>query len=433
MKRKLIVTLVLALLLAFTAFSAFAAESIPLQVNGDAVPPPCLFLVDGVSMIPLDTYVRIAGAEVRWSSADEFAITENGTTLSLSLGKEEALLENDPIPLPTAPSRTEDSVLIPIRAVGNAFGFEVGWDGDQKLVTLTRTETRDGMTASDLLAKSTVASQVYNTYTMEGLFNIDLGLTADGKAVEQAPKNMTTKLSGQLQYDPLQVYSKQTIATGVEEMPEMVVESYMNQEKMYIKAPEQGWIVQDMPLSPEFWKQQQDIQSDPLKAAAQMKEMGVLLNFGNDVTLHDKDHYAVNATMDMDKFKEGYQKILQQALQGMPQDSASGSAADMQKQIQEIFEKARIDYRYSVLINKETLISEFISFDLSLELPMKNPEPAKTDEEQDGGEPEEIKMDIKMKGDLTVSGLGDPFIAPDVSTAVETPLPPASDDNEQTG
>ena len=47
-------------------------------------------------------------------------------------------------------------------------------------------------------------------------------------------------------------------------IPEMVMETFMNQEKMYMKLPEQeDWLVQDLPFSPEFWKQQQDIQSDP--------------------------------------------------------------------------------------------------------------------------------------------------------------------------
>lgn len=425
MKRKLIVTLAFALLLLSAAFPAFASENIRMQVNGDMAPSPCLSLVDSVSMIPVDTYARLAGADVRWTSANDFAITENGSTLSLSLGNKEAMLGSNPVSLPVGPIKKGDSVLIPLRAVCNAFGFEVGWDGEQRLVTLSRSETRGGMTASDLLAKSAAASQAYNTYTMEGLFNIAMDITADGKTVEQAPKNMTSKLNGQIQNNPLQAYIKQTIATGVEEMPEMVVEMYMNQEKMYMKTPGQDWIVLAMPFSPEFWKQQQDIQSDPLKAAALMKEMGILLNFGNDVTVNNKNYYVVNATMDMNKFKQGYQKILQQAMQGMPQGKASGSPADIQNQMQQLFEKAKMDYSYSVLINKETLISDIVNFDASLEFAMENPEPVKADEEQSGDMPKELKTDIKIKGDITITGLGGPFNAPDVSTAKEMTMPPA--------
>jgi hypothetical protein len=433
MKRKFIVTLGFVLLLVFAACPAFAAENVnvQLQVNGDAVPSPCLSLVEDFSMIPVDTYVSLAGAEVQWTSANDFAITENGETLSLTLGEKEALLDNSPITLPTEPFKTEDNVFIPLRAVSSAFGFVVDWNGEQWLVTLTRSETRDGMTVSDLLAKSTVASQTYNTYSMEGLFKIDMDLKADGKAIEEAPKNLTTKLTGQIQNDPLSLYMKQTIDLGAgapvagEEIPEMVVEMYMNQENMYMKAPGQDWMVQGMPFSPEFWKQQQDIQSDPMKAAALMKEMGILLNFGNDVSVNDKDYYVVNATLDMNKFKEVYQKLIQQAMQGMAQGAASENPQDMQEQMQKLLENATFDYSYSVLINKETLISDIINLDAHLQMTMENPEPVKTDEEINGDTPKEINMDIKMKGDFTITDLGGTFKAPDVSTAKELVTPPA--------
>jgi len=162
-----------------------------------------------------------------------------------------------------------------------------------------------------------------------------------------------------------------------------------------------------------------------MKAAALMKEMGILLNFGNDVTVNNVNYYVVNATLDMNKFKQGYQKIFQQALQGMPQDAASGSPEDIQKQMQKFFENAKLDYSYSVLINKETLISDIINFDARLEFAMENPGPVNTDEEQNGDAPKELKVDMKLKGEMTITGLGDPFNAPDVSAAKEMTTPPA--------
>jgi hypothetical protein len=426
LKRKFILTLAFVLLLAFATVPAFASENVQLQVNGDAVSPPCVSLVDSVSMIPLDTYAGLAGADVQWTSDSEFVITENGVNLSMTLGKKEASLDGVDLTLPLEPFKTNDGAFIPLRAVSEAFGFVVDWDGEQRLVTLTRSETRDGMTVSDLLAKSTEASKAYNTYAMEGLFKIDMDVRADGEAVGEAPQNMTSKLTGQIQNEPFSVYMKQTIDSNIvdpetgEKIPEMVMETFMNQEKMYMKLPEQeDWLVQDLPFSPEFWKQQQDIQSDPLKAAELMKEMGIFLNYGNDVTVNDTDYYVVNATLDMDKFKEGYQQILQQVMQGMSQDPASESPEDMQKQLMEVFENALIDYSYSVLINKETLISDIIYFDAQLQLTMEIPR----DEEPDVSEPQEFKMNMKMKGDFTITDLGGPFKAPVVSNAkkLETP------------
>ncbi len=425
MRRKIIIALAFVLMLAFAAVPAFAAEKVQLQVNGDVVSPPCVSLVDGVSMIPLDTYVGLAGADVRWTSESEFVITENGVPLGLTLGKTEASLNGESLPLPLEPFKSGDGVFIPLRAVGSSFGFTVDWNGEQQLITLTRSETRDGMTVSDLLARSTEASQTYNTYAMEGLFKMELVLTADGKTIEEAPQNMASKVSGQIQNDPFSVYMKQTVDSGIvepetgKELPEMIVETFMNEEKMYLKLPEQeDWLVQDMPFTPEFWKKQQDIQSDPLKAATLMKEMGIFLNFGNDVTVNGANYYVVNATLDMDKFKEGYQQLMGQALQGMSQTSPGGSE-DMQKQIQEVFENALLDYSYSVLINKETLISDIIYFDAQLQLAMEIPETPAPGSEPVDGTPQKFNMNMKMKGDFTITDLGGPFNAPDVSATKE--------------
>lgn len=429
MKRKLIVALVFVLLLVTAAFPGYAAENAQLLVNGDAVPSPGLYLENDVSMLSVDTYARLAGADVQRLSTTDFAITENGATLNLSVGKTEALLGDKLISLPVEPIKTGDNIFIPLRAVSNAFGFEVGWDGEQSLVTLTRSEKRDGMTVSDLLAKSTVASQTYSAYSMEGLFNIAMDITADGKAIVQAPKNITSKLTGQIQNKPFQVYMQQTVTPGAgDKIPEVVVETYMNQEKMYIKAPGQGWMAQDLPFSPEFWKQQQDIQSNPLKAAAQMKEMGILLNFGNDVKVNGKDYYVVNATLDMNKFKQGYQKLFQQAMQGMPQGAGAGSPAEIQSQMQKIFEKAKLDYNYSIMINNKTMISDLIKFDARIKLVIDNPSTTKTDGEQKSNTPNEINMDMRVKGDITIANLGGSFNAPDVSGAkiMTTPQKPIS-------
>lgn len=422
MRRKIIYMLAFVLLMASASFPAFASENVSLQVNGDTVPTPGMYVVDGVSMIDVNTYARLAGADVERPSASAVTITENGTIMNLTIGKKEATLAGKDISLPAAPAKTGNIVFVPLRAVSNSFGFEVGWDAARNMVTLTRTETRNNMTANDLLVKSTVEGQKYNTYTMEGVFNIAMDITADGKAVEQAPQNMTTKLTGQIQNDPFQVYMKQAIDPGTgDNVPEMVVETYMDQEKMYIKAPGQDWLVQDMPFSPEFWKQQQDIQTDPLKAGEMMKELGILLNFGNDVTVNSQEYYVLNAALDMNKFMEGSQKIFQQAIQGMPQGTTA-SPADLQGQLQKLLENARLDFNYSVLINKKTLINDIVKFDGRMEMTMENPVPAPAGEQQEGNAPKEIKMDMKFKGDITITELGGSFNAPDVSSAKEMNL-----------
>ena len=418
MKKRIFVVIALVFLMLSASLPAFAAESVNLQVNGDAVPSPGISIVNGSSMIPVDTYARLAGAEVKWDSDIAFTIKENDITMQLTVGKMEAMVADKPVTLTAAPIKMGETVLIPLRSVSNAFGFQVGWINDQSMTTLNRSETRDGMTASDLLAKSTAAGQEFNTYSMDGQFNINLNVTADGKVDEKTPQNVTSKLTGQMQNKPFQIYMKQTVTpVDAANAQPMDVETYLTQEKMYIKVPGQDWIVQDMPFSPEFWKQQQDLQSDPLKAAAQMKEMGILVNFGKDVTVNDQEYYVVNATLDMEKFKEGVQKLIQQATQAMPQETTN--PADMQQQMQKLFENAKMEYDYSVLINKKTFITDTVNFNARLELLMDNPAPAKTEGQPNDSQPQQIKMDIKYNGNININKLGGSFTAPDVSNAVE--------------
>ncbi len=403
-----------ALLFFSLALPAFAAEDIQLQVNGDVAPSPGIYLEDGYCMISADTYVNLAGAEFLRLSDNDFSIIENGATLNFSAGKKEVTLDGKQMTLPVAPAKTGEAVFIPLRAISSIFGFNVEWNGEQGVASLSRNETRDGMTVSDLLAKSTVASQAYNTYSMQGNFNIDAITTVDGETYGQVPISLDTRLTGQIQYDPMQIYIKQAIKpVSGKDVSAMDIETYMTIEKMYIKTPGQEWIVQDMPFSPEFWKQQQDIQSDPLKAVEQMKEMGILLNYGNDVSVNGENYYVLNASLDMEKFKQSFQKIFQQAVQGMALDENSGNSIDIQKQIQKVFEEAKLDFKETILVNKKTLFSDIVKLDAWMEMSM-----AQAEQGQDNV-PKEMKMDIKMKGEFTISNPGDPFNAPDVSGAKE--------------
>lgn len=415
MKKSLFFAVMLALAIVVVAVPAFAADEVQLQVNGEMVPSPVTYLENGITMVSIDTYTRLAGADFN-ETGDVFTITENGSTLSLTNGKNEAVLGDQSVALPCAPVITNNVFFVPLRAVSNAFGFEVGWDTEKSMVSLVRNETRDDMTPFDLLAKSTAASQAYSTYSMDGSYDMNIEIMQDGKLVEDAPKNLAMTLAGQIQNDPLQIYFIEKVnANEAAQIPEITIEMYMTGEKMYMKTMGQDWQAMDVPFSPEFWEQQQDIQSDPLKAVAQMKDMGINVNYGNDIKVNDKDYYVLNASLDKDKFKENFQELFQQSMQA----ATSGAQEDpalVQQQMQTIMENAKLDYYYTVLINKETLISDIIKFDAKVDLTMANPEP---DTAQSGEQaPQEMNIQFDINGEFTISGLGEPFKAPVIDNNV---------------
>lgn len=415
MRKGLFFVVMLALLTVVLALPAFSADEVQLQVNGDTVPSSGIYLDNDVTMISADTYARLSGADFK-EAGDDFTITENGKTLSLANGKTEAMLGDQPLVLPCAPLKTNNVLYVPLRAVSNAFGFEVGWDAEKGLVSLDRNETRDGMTPFELLAKSTAASKAYSTYSMDGSCDMDLEIMTDGKLVEDAPKNLVMNLNGQIQNEPFQYYIVQKInAPEAGQIPEMTIEMYMNEEKMYMKAPGQNWQALDQPFSPEFWQQQQDIQSDPIKAVEQMKDMGILVNYGNDTKVNDKDYYVVNASMDINKFKENFQKLFQQSMQAATSEATQENPAEIQQQMQKMMEGAKLDYFYTILINKNTLISDIIKFNARMELAMENPEPNASQSGEQAPKKLNIKYDIN--GEFNISGLGEPFKAPVIEGA----------------
>ena len=94
------------------------------------------------------------------------------------------------------------------------------------------------------------------------------------------------------------------------------------------------------------------------------------------------------ASLDMEKFKQGYGKLLQQAMQGTSQGAASGS-------------------------------SDIIKFDARLKMSMESPAPAQAEGEQKVSAPKQIKIDMVIDGDINIVDPGGPFNAPDVSAAKE--------------
>lgn len=420
MKRNLFLTTTLALLVSLLiALPAFAGDQVNLNVNGDSAAQFDIFLKDGISMVTVDAFARFSGADVEWTPGNTLKIIENGVILLMTVDKKDALLKGEPVTLSCAPVKTGDKVYVPLRSVGEAFGYEVGWDNRQRLVTLNRNETRDGMTPGELLVKANRVAMDINTYSMEGNMNMNISVVADGKQVGDAPGNLNIELTGHYQNQPMRMYMKQNIVPAVkDQVPEMAVETYMTEEKMYMKAPGQEWVVQDMPFAPEFWKQQRDIQSDPLKAAAQMKEMGMLLNFGNDVSIDGREYYVINSTLDMNKFRQGFQKLMQQAIQSMPPSAGTGDPALVQQQLQKLLENSKVDYYYTVYVNKKTMITDVVKFNALMELTMNPSELGSPgDAENKTGIPKEVKTKIAMKGEFKIGNLGSPFVAPDVSNA----------------
>jgi hypothetical protein len=419
MNKKSITTVVLGILLVFCFCLPAVAEEIEANVNGDSFTFKNSFYVEGVSMVTVDDLVELMGASAERISDTQVKIVENDLSLLLTLMNKEALFGDSKVSLAQEPVIIQgNTVHIPLRSVAEIFGFKVGWDNQNKTVTLERVETRDGMTASELLVKSNTAAQKVNTYSMEGKMDIVVDYKSDGMVLQTEPVQMTSLISGQIQNEPMQIYMKQNItASGeaAEQMPETVTETFITEDNMYIKIGEGEWMLLDTPIfSPEFWKQQRDIQNDPLKTAEQMSKMGVCVNFGNDITADGIDYYVINASLDMTKAMGQFNDIITQVAQSIAGSDTEG----LQEQLEDILANSNMDYRCSVLINKETLFSDIIRFDADFNFKLDVPTG-----EADLQVPQTMEVYEKMVGEFKISNFDEPFAAPDVSNAQPLEIP----------
>lgn len=418
MRKTLLIVLLLFLLCTAWSLPALAGD-VGLRVNSELAKPGTLSLVEGSSMIPVESYLRLAGADINWKSPDTVTIEENGVSLSLTLGQSTALLNGKSVIMPKAPLKINEIVYIPLGFVAKSFGFDVKWDPLNWEVALTRQEKQDNMNVEELLTKSVAAVQKYNSYSMQGTLNTNMKITTDGKDTGNLLTDIKTDLTGQFQNNPLKFYIKQNIKPGASAagIQEMTVEMLMDQENLYMNMPGVGWTVQKNPVPAELLKQQMDIQSDPLKAAAQMKEMGILMNYGNAAILDGKNYYVVNCTLDMNKFKEGFQKIIGQILKNAPVSPANTSQEEFQSFIQKLQDSMKIEYFYTVYINKDTLVSDIVKLDMKIDFTLDVPAPQGNATPGQGQPPKKISTSQNTEGELKVFDLGKPFVEPDVTNA----------------
>ncbi len=71
------------------------------------------------------------GAEVSWNEIEQdITVLLNGRRIELHIGVNEMLADNETIMLDTAPEIINNRTMVPIRAIAEASGYEINWDGE---------------------------------------------------------------------------------------------------------------------------------------------------------------------------------------------------------------------------------------------------------------------------------------------------------------
>ncbi|NLJ73329.1 MAG: copper amine oxidase N-terminal domain-containing protein, partial [Syntrophomonadaceae bacterium] len=197
--RKTIFTSLLIVL--FACMPAFA--NINLEVNNQSINNDEGYLLNnGVTFVEAKLINSITGAKVT-TEAEDVIITKNDKTIKLTLGQESFLVNEESRDLIIAPYLTDNQIMLPLRPVAEALGAKVAWDANSNTVNVSFLETKNGLTANDLLIKTSAISNELPTYDMEG--SMDFRMNMSGIEEEGFPVDMTmnSKLYAHYEKEPL--------------------------------------------------------------------------------------------------------------------------------------------------------------------------------------------------------------------------------------
>ncbi|MDD4570066.1 MAG: hypothetical protein PHE70_08090 [Tepidanaerobacteraceae bacterium] len=395
--------LIVLLIMLMAAPTAFAAEPVKLVFNGQEYKAD-ITLENGVTYIPAAALTRIPGLEVG----------------------------DDPI--------------VPIRELFESQGGVVSWDNDNRQVIVSWREKARDFTADELVVKYSERLKEVNSYKMKGNNTIEFAIEGieDLMEIPDMPK-MEVFIEGVFRYEPMAMYMKQTMkmpldqlelspeeleATGLGE--EMVTEMVWFENAIYQRTPmSDQWVVQDLGEMKEMLDFNNLMQMTPQQSMEMMNKAGVINVFGEDVEKDGREYYTIKNYIDADSFKSLMEEVLGNidlasfvAAVGAQSEGAEDISAQFEKVFEVILNNMDVDYHIDTLIDKETLLSDYMNIDLNMTIDMKQlidaiGEMSEVDEAEKEAIPEgPMILQLKMKGDYELSDYGTELELPDLSNAI---------------
>ncbi|MBQ2680066.1 MAG: leucine-rich repeat protein [Firmicutes bacterium] len=117
-------------------------DEITVYVNGNKVSfdqPP--IIKDDRTLVPMRAIFEAMGAKVDWEKDTKTVKSEKGNdSVSIKIGEKTLYKNGTPIEIDVPAQIVNDRTLVPIRAISEAYGCKVDWDGAAKKVTVETVE-----------------------------------------------------------------------------------------------------------------------------------------------------------------------------------------------------------------------------------------------------------------------------------------------------
>lgn len=399
MKRKICIAAMTMLVVLLMAVPAWA--SVGFDINGrNYIPSSSPVVKDGITCASAQMLSETLGAQLT-TEGDNITLTENQNILKMKVGSTTALFNGAEKVMPRAPEISGNDILLPIRFIYECFGAKVNWNYEKQKIDVTYNETRNGMLPEEMLTKASQIMQKSNTYKMSG--DINYNIQTKSKPVTGETKAESLKMDGHIdgsvKYDPMLIYMtenmKLTSAQAGQNTIDVNIEMLFNNDNMYMKMPQQGWVKMSLPSMDMGKMMEQSMAQDPIDSIAQMQKLGMSIAFANDGERDGKKYWVVEVTMGGDALNQ----YLQQFMAQIP--GISGDTKDLYKNL-------KMDMSYRTWINQETMNTDYMDLDAKYTMGM---------DVTKGSDPGHMDIATDMTAAYKLYDFGVLFSVPDVSNA----------------
>lgn len=94
---------------------------------------------NGRTLVPIRAIIEAMGGDVRWDGeTNTVYLTMGSDSIRLVLGSETAFFNEEEHTLDVAPKAINGRTMLPIRFIAESFKFDVEWNGDTQTITITK-------------------------------------------------------------------------------------------------------------------------------------------------------------------------------------------------------------------------------------------------------------------------------------------------------
>ena len=200
---KKIISIILALTAVMSGCTTLAEEKIKVTLDGQAMDFDVAPIIQNDRvLVPMRAIFEELHCSVDYTDIDGRQIItaklNENNSIGLVIGSDEMQIHNQKIKLDTAPIIVNDRTLVPLRAVSEAFDYDVNWDEDTKTVTISKEipKTEYDILYGRLKVKIKSDSKVY-----DGFWGDDTWLELSNEGIDFVAKELGYITVGDLKKD----------------------------------------------------------------------------------------------------------------------------------------------------------------------------------------------------------------------------------------